>query len=178
MADVKKFWPVVVYAFVIWLNTDFLIPVGLSLMGPSFLLTIFVLILASGELCYSFWFWRWIVRRGPEIHDLRERRRQKVRKGLFKGAFHGLVDWVLDSILRGYRKVTNPENGTRRHIERWGVLAVWAAGLNPVPGLPTRGPCSIFLGFYGFRKEFVHLLVANSIHVTFVIWGWKQLLGH
>ncbi|OGN17371.1 MAG: hypothetical protein A3C88_01965 [Candidatus Yanofskybacteria bacterium RIFCSPHIGHO2_02_FULL_50_12] len=177
-ADVRKFWPVVVYAIAIWANTDALIPAGLLWLGPSSELAISVSILATAELVYCYWFWHWVVSQRSEIQSFRDRRCLTIRKGIFSSVLHGIIDWVLDGVLAACRRVTNPSNGTRKHIERWGVGAVWILGLNPVPLVPTRGPCAIFLGFYGLRKEFQHLAVANFIHVILVIYGWSWVFGH
>lgn len=177
MADIRKFWPILVYAFAIWANTDVAVPISLGMHGPSAKLAAGITITASVELIYSFWFWGWIVKQVPEIEALRERRRGKVRSGILVSMFHGVTDWVLDGIIRGYQKATHPENGTKRHLDRWGVAAVWVLGVNPIPGLPTRGPCCIFLGFYRRRKEFLHLLVANLVHIFVVFRGWGWLLG-
>ncbi len=179
-ADVKKFWPIIVYVFATWLNTD-------AMMGASLLknhgkipsgLALAIAALATLELIYSFWFWRWVVSQGPEIQKLRDQRQGVIRKNSFWTFVHGTTNWILDGILAAYRKVTNPENGAKRHIDRWGVLAVWVAGVNPIVGLPTRGPCCIFLGFYGRRREFLHLLAANLTHIFIVKWVMAWLLGH
>src|SRR3989344_3563569 len=154
--DVRRFWPVVVYGIVVWANTDVIIPFMLLMgAGPKTLL-LTVPFLATLELCYSFWFWGWLVQRAGELEQVREARRQLKKEGL-------LDRWVIDSVLRVYRKVVHPENGTRRRIQKYGLWAVWAAGLNPIPGLPTRGPCGAFLGVFRSRRQFYHLLVANLI---------------
>ena len=168
--EVRRFWPVFVYAIVVWANTDVIVAMALLFKVPSDMMLFVIPPLATLELCYSFWFWGWLVQWAGELEKIREARRQLQKEGL-------LDRWVIDGILRVYRKVIHPENGTRRRIEKYGVLAVWAAGLNPVPGLPTRGPCGAFLGVFRSRRLFRHLLVANLIHVVYVICGVSWLLG-
>lgn len=177
MVDIRKFWPVAVYAIVVWANTDLITPVAFAMLGSSLWTVSAVAIVATIELVYGFWFWGWVVKQGPAIEALRERRRNAHHRGFSRLVLNGITDWVLEGVLKAYRKVKSPENGIRRHINRWGIIAVWLLGVNPVPGVPTRGPCCAFLGFYGFRKEFYHLMAANLLHVIIVMWGWGWLLG-
>ncbi len=168
--DARRFWPVVVYGIVVFCNTDAIIALSLLLRIPSDLMLFVIPPAATLELCYSFWFWGWLVQRAGDLEKVREARRQLKKEGL-------LDRWVIDGVLRVYRSVVHPENGTRRRIVKYGVWAVWAAGLNPIPGFPTRGPCGAFLGVFQSRRHFYHLLVANLVHVLYVICGVSWVLG-
>lgn len=166
-----KYWPLLVYGIIVPLNTDAIIPLGLLLKLSRETLLLIVPPLASLELCYGFWFWGWwIVPRIAHLEKVREARRQLQQEGL-------LDRWVIDRVLRVYRRTIDPQNGTRRRIKRWGIAAVWVAGLNPIPALPTRGPCGVVLGAMRLKSGFYHLLVADVIHAIGMIYGWSWLLG-
>jgi len=164
-----RFWPIIFYCIVLWCNTDIIIPTFL-LMGISKKIMLFTIpLLATIELWYQFFFWGWLVSMIGELESFR-----KARKELKKEGF--LDRWVLDGIIRVYGNVINPENCTRRRIKKYGILAVWTAGLNPIPGLPTRGPCAAFLGVFKSKKEFIHLVFANLIHVMYMIYALNWIL--
>ncbi|MEK7138270.1 MAG: hypothetical protein AAB787_02050 [Patescibacteria group bacterium] len=133
------------------------------------LLLISVPILATLEIYYSFWFWGWLVDCAGDLRKIQETRRELGREGL-------LDRWVVDSILSVYHNVIDPQNTTRRRIHKYGIWAVWIAGLNPIPGLPTRGPCAAFLGVFRSKHKFNHLVLANLIHTIFIVWGWSHFL--
>ncbi len=165
------YWPLLVYGIIAPLNTDAIIPLGLLFKVPRETLLLTVPLLASLELCYGFWFWGWwIIPQVPHLEKVREARKQLQREGL-------LDRWVIDGVLKVYRRTINPQNSTRRRIQKWGVRAAWVMGLNPIPWLPTRGPCGAALGTLRLKTGLYHLLVANAIHAVGMIYGWNWLLG-
>ncbi|MEK9157809.1 MAG: hypothetical protein AAB638_01335 [Patescibacteria group bacterium] len=170
MLDVKKLWPLVVYSIMIPLNTDVIIPAGIISGRSQIFLWLYIPILATVEICYSFWFWGWVVRWIVELKKIQETRRELNKAGL-------LDKWVIDSVVNVYHAVMHPENGARKNINRYGVIAVWALGINPILGIPTRTPCAAFLGIFNRKREFYHLVLANLVHVFLVLGVWDYLFG-
>ncbi len=167
-----QYWPILVYGMMLPLNTDAIITIGAIFFRiPKEVMWPVVPPLATAELCYSFWFWGWwVLPQVGQLEKIREARKQLKKRGL-------LDRWVLDGLLSVYYDVVSPENGTRRRIKRWGSVAIWLAGLNPFPWLPTRGACGIVLGALRLKSGFWHLLAANLIHVIGMIYVWDWLLG-
>ena len=166
-----RYWPLLVYGIIAPLNTDAIIPLGLLFKVPRETLLLTVPLLASLELCYGFWFWGWwIIPQVPRLEKVREARRELQQEGL-------LDWWVIDRVLRVYHRVIDPHNGTRRRIKRWGIVAVWVAGINPISLIPTRSPCGAVLGTLRLKNGLYHLLAANAIHAVGMIYGWNWLLG-
>lgn len=170
MPAIRNFWPVAVYICMVPLNTDAIIPLGLVLGFSQDILLKLVPLLATIELCYCYWFWGWLIQRAGVLEEIRERRRRHQQDGI-------LDRWFIDGILEMRRKALDPHNGTQKSINKYGVLAVWVFGLNPVPWLPTRAPTAAFLGATRRHREFYHLVVANFIHAASVIWAWGEILG-
>ena len=167
MISVRKFWPVVVWALALLLNTDLLIPI---LVGAGLSMSVIVLTVstvANIEITYSYWFWGWVVRETGELEKVQQVRRELRRNGVW--------DWLLAYCLNLYRKVINPDNRLVQKINKWGLAVIIIASLLPVSGLRTT--CTVFCGIFRWKRGLIALLLFNTVHVLSMVWGWEKIIS-
>ncbi len=166
-----KIWPAFLYVSMLWLSTDFLIPILRSILSSSILVLCFVVLpLASVELCYGYWFWgHWIRRRVVELEKVRE-----VRKRLKQDGW--LDRWVVDYILATYHDIIDPDNKIRKKINGWGLWFVWLTAVFVPPGFAARSGCAVFCGLFRLKRHFRHLLLANLVHAILMVLVWSWFL--
>lgn len=155
-----------------WLNTDLSIPVLRFFFptGSAIIISAVVLPIATLELCYGYWFWGyWIKRRISELEKIREVRKRLCQEGI-------LDRWVLDRILRIYHQTLNPKNKVHHFINRWGISFVWFVAVFLPPGTAARSGCAAVSGLFRQKKNFLHLLFANAVHVLLVVQIWEKIL--
>jgi len=164
-----RFWPLLLYFSMIWLNTDFLIPVVKVSFSPGpIILALIIIPLASVELCYGYWMWGyWIRQRMGELEKFREIRRKLHQEGL-------LDRWIIDGILKTYRQTIDPNNKIKQKINRWGSGFIWVVAVFTPPGFGARSGSAAFCGVFREFKLFIHLVLANVAHalLSMGVWGW------
>jgi len=162
---VFKIWPIYLYASMVWLNTDFLIPI-LKVLWPGtgpLILALIVMPMATLELCYGYWFWAYWIRRS--VGDLQ--RFRQLRRTLHQD---GLLDkWIIDRVLSVYRQTIDPGNKIHQRINRWGAWFIWIVAVLTPPGVGARSGCAAFCGLFRQNKNFIHLIVANLVHALLVM---------
>jgi len=168
-----KIWPIILYISMIWLNTDFFIPVLRLLVIPhasQLTISLIVLPIAVLELCYGYWFWGYWVR--PRVGEL-----EKIRKARKQLHQEGLLDrWIIDGILKVYHQTLDPENRIRGFINKWGIWFIWLIAVFCPPGIAARSSCAVILGLFRQKKNFIHLLLASAAHTLLVLQIWELIL--
>jgi len=164
-----KFWPLLLYFGMIWLNTDFLIPiVKVSVSLGPIALALIIIPLATVELCYGYWLWGyWLRKRIGELEKFREIRRKLHQEGLWDR-------WIIDGILNTYRQTIDPNNKINQRISRWGPGFIWVVAVFTPPGFAARSGCAAFCGVFRKSRLLVHLALANVVHalLSMEIWSW------
>ncbi len=167
MLPVRRFWPLLVEAAAMLLNTDGLIVLLRGFRAPQVLIVVVVPCLAISELLFTYWFWGWFLDCVSELREIRKIRQEMQKVGVW--------DWVLGKTLQAHNALEDPNCKIAQQFNRWGTLAIIFTSTWPIPG--PRGLWTVFCGLLRCRRCLIALVIGDVIHVTSVVMGVNLFFG-
>ncbi|MBI2676632.1 MAG: hypothetical protein HYX21_01585 [Candidatus Yanofskybacteria bacterium] len=160
------------------LNVDVWCPV-LRWLGVGPWKIFFVLLPTALVGMLGWWaFWHWFRRKAiPEIIEENAKMQEAIKLGKkthqvlkISGQWNLIVKFA-----KSFSKATDPNNRLIKWVKRYGHLAVFGLGAEPLPALRTL--CLIFCDSIGWRGGIYTLIFSDILHVAVIVWGWNKIFS-
>ncbi len=178
----KWHWQYAGGLFLAVLNVDLLCPFLRWLgMGPW---KIFLILSPTAIIGMLGWwaFWRWFRRKIiPEIVNKKIEESNQLQEAIKLGQeTHQILkktgQWsIIVRFAKTFAKATNPDLKSVKWVKRYGHLAVFGLGMEPLMGLRTF--CLIFCESVGWISGIYTLIFSDVLHVAVIVWGWDKMFS-